>query len=131
MISYYDHKTHKVPKPVIVYDKAGVDDPHDDAALSIDNDGFIWVFVSGRNQVRPGLLFKSQKPYSIDSFDKILDGEMTYPQPWWLMGEDFYICLLNIRERKIGRGNYSGRRVQMVSTGHPIRNLQVWEVITR
>jgi hypothetical protein len=89
MISYFDHKSKQVPKPVIVYDKQGVNDPHDNAALSIDNKGFIWVFVSGRGTSRPGLIFKSAKPYSIENFDKILEGEMTYPQPWWVKGKGF------------------------------------------
>jgi len=89
MISYYDHKSHNVPKPVIVYDKQGIKDPHDNAALSIDNEGYIWVFVSGRGTTRPGFIFRSTRPYSIDSFDKIIQGEMTYPQPWWLTGKGF------------------------------------------
>lgn len=89
MISYFDHKTKMVPKPVIVYDKLGVNDPHDNAALSIDSNGYIWVFVSGRGTSRPGLLFKSTKPYSIESFDEILQGEMTYPQPWWVEDKGF------------------------------------------
>src|SRR5690349_9551311 len=49
MVSYYDHAKKEVPRPVIVYDKKGVDDPHDNASLSIDKQGYIWVFVSGRN----------------------------------------------------------------------------------
>jgi hypothetical protein len=89
MISCYDHHKHTVPKPVIVYDKMGVDDPHDNAALSIDADGHIWVFVSGRNTSRPGIIFKSRKPYDINSFQKIREGEMTYPQPWWINGKGF------------------------------------------
>lgn len=90
MISYYDHKKQGVPKPVIVYDKNGVDDPHDNAALSIDKQGYIWVFVSGRNTRRPGLIFKSRTPFSIDAFDKIKEGEMTYPQPWWFNSNGFF-----------------------------------------
>jgi hypothetical protein len=89
MISYYDHQKKIVPKPVIVYDKEGVNDPHDDAAICIDENGFIWVFVSGRMTLRPGLIFRSTKPYSIDGFEKILVGEMTYPQPWWIKDEGF------------------------------------------
>jgi len=89
MISYFDHKTHKVPKPVIVYDKMGVNDPHDNASMSIDDSGYLWVFISGRGNTRPGLIFKSNKPYSIDTFEKILSEEMTYPQPWWIPGEGF------------------------------------------
>jgi hypothetical protein len=89
MVSYYDHVTHKVPKPVIVYDKEGVDDPHDNSSISIDNQGYIWVFVSGRMRFRPGFIFRSTKPYSIDGFEKIREAEMTYPQPWWVNGKGF------------------------------------------
>jgi hypothetical protein len=89
MISYYDHRTKMVPRPVIVYDKMGIDDPHDNAALSIDDEGYIWVFISGRSRLRPGYIFKSRAPYSIESFEKILEGEMTYPQPWMVTGKGF------------------------------------------
>jgi hypothetical protein len=89
MVSYYDHKKGVVPKPVIVYDKAGVDDPHDNASISLDENGYLWVFVSGRNTRRPGLIFKSKAPYSIESFEQIWEGEITYPQPWRLEGKEF------------------------------------------
>lgn len=89
MMSYYDHKKGVVPKPVIVLDKQGVDDPHDNASISIDERGFVWVFVSGRNTSRPGMIFKSRKPHSIDNFEKIRQAEMTYPQPWWNKGRGF------------------------------------------
>src|SRR5512133_1428309 len=89
MVSYFDHKTGMVPRPVIVYDKQGVNDPHDNAALSIDDKGYIWVFVSGRSRARPGFIFKSQKPFNIEKFDMLREGEMTYPQPWWIKGKGF------------------------------------------
>jgi hypothetical protein len=89
MLSYYDHQKKTVPKPVIVYDKVGVDDPHDNASLSIDEQGYIWVFVSGRNTSRPGLIFKSRQPYNIHDFEKIKEGEMTYPQPWYTREKGF------------------------------------------
>lgn len=90
MLSYYDHKKNTVPRPVIVYDKQGVNDPHDNASLSIDEDGYIWVFVSGRNTTRPGLIFKSATPYAIDSFIKIREADMTYPQPWHFNNKGFF-----------------------------------------
>lgn len=89
MISYYDHKTKTVPKPVIVCDKRGVDDPHDNGSLAIDKDGYIWVFVSGRNVIRLGQIYKSTSPYSIDSFEKMHETVMTYPQPWFIEGKGF------------------------------------------
>lgn len=89
MISYYDHKTRKVPRPVVVYSRKGVDDPHDNGTLSIDGEGYIWVFASGRNVTRPGVIFKSTRPYSIDSFEKVHETIMTYPQPWWFKDKGF------------------------------------------
>lgn len=89
MISYYDHQKKVVPKPVVVLDKQGVDDPHDDASISIDEEGYIWVFVSGRAKLRPGFIFKSAAPYSIERFDQIVEKEMTYPQPWRQAGKGF------------------------------------------
>ncbi len=89
MISYYDHKRHVVPRPVVVCDKNGVDDPHDNGSLAIDNDGYLWVFVSGRNVSRLGAIYRSTQPYSIDSFEKVHETVMTYPQPWWIEGQGF------------------------------------------
>jgi len=82
MVSYYDHKTGTVPRPVIVHDKQGVDDPHDNGSINIDAAGHIWLFVSGRGRHRPGFKYRSQQPYSIVAFDRISEEEMTYPQPW-------------------------------------------------
>ena len=87
MISYYDHATGTVPRPTIVHDKGGVDDPHDNPSLSIDPQGYIWVFVSGRAKLRPGFIYRSEQPYSIDRFELVRQGEFTYPQPRWIEGE--------------------------------------------
>jgi len=81
MISYYDHQTGQVPQPTVVYDKQGVDDPHDNPSLLIDNEGYLWVFVSGRGRRRPGYKYRSEKPHDIGSFVQITEEEMTYPQP--------------------------------------------------
>lgn len=82
MIGEYDHKTGMVSKPTVVSDKNGIKDPHDNPSILIDNDGFIWVFISGRGRVRPGYKYKSSKPYNIDNFVPVTEEEMTYPQPW-------------------------------------------------
>lgn len=91
MISYFDHKSRKVPRPVVVYDKMGVTDAQDNASLSIDSNGNIWVFVSGRGRTRPGLIFKSTLPWSIESFDLVLEGEILFPQPVWLNDSCFFL----------------------------------------
>jgi hypothetical protein len=81
MISYYDHKKKVVPKPTVVYDKFGIDDPHDNPSLALDRYGYLWVFVSGRGAKRAGFKYRSDRPYDISSFSRITEEEMTYPQP--------------------------------------------------
>lgn len=89
MASYYDHRTGKVPKPVVVHDKQGVDDPHDNPSLQIDESGHLWVFVSGRGRKRPGHVYRSDRPFDIASFSHLGEREFTYPQPWWIDGDGF------------------------------------------
>jgi len=89
MVSYYDHTRGGVPRPTIVHDKGGVNDPHDNPSICLDEHGYIWVFVSGRGRHRPGFKYRSIEPYCIDAFEQITEEEMTYPQPWWVAGRGF------------------------------------------
>lgn len=89
MISYFDHATGKVPKPTAVHDKLTVNDPHDNPSLSIDGQGHLWVFVSGRAKARPGFIYRSVRPYDINEFELIEESEFTYPQPWWTADHGF------------------------------------------
>ena len=106
MASYYDHKKKVVPRPVVVCDKNGVDDPHDNGSISIDKDGYIWVFVSGRNVSRLGTVYKSREPYSIDSFEKMYEAVFTYPQPWYVEGEGFMHLFTKYTGKNRGRELY-------------------------
>jgi hypothetical protein len=90
MASYYDHATGRVPRPTLVLDKQGVNDPHDNAALAIDPQGYLWIFVSGRAKARPGWKFRSKQPYSVAAFEFIRQDEMTYPQPRYIPGRGFF-----------------------------------------
>jgi hypothetical protein len=90
MASYYDHRRHVVPRPTIVHDKQGVNDPHDNPSLGIDAEGHLWIFVSGRAKVRPGLIYRSVKPYSTEEFEQVSQSEFTYPQPRWIEGRGWF-----------------------------------------
>ena len=89
MASYYDHEKGVVPRPTIVHDKQGIDDPHDNPSLAIDEHGHLWVFISGRGRSRPGFIYRSQEPYCTDAFERVYQGEFTYPQAWWVEGKGF------------------------------------------
>lgn len=82
MIGEFNHKTGMVSKPTVVYDKQGIDDPHDNPSLLMDDEGFIWVFISGRGRTRPGFKYRSKNPFDIAEFKQITEEEMTYPQAW-------------------------------------------------
>ena len=92
MVSYFDHRNNTVPQPTVVHDKNGVDDPHDNPSISIDGNGYLWIFVSGRGRRRPGYIYKSKRPYDIEVFDLVLEREYAYPQPWWIDGKGFFWC---------------------------------------
>jgi len=92
MVSYYDHRRGVVPRPRIVHDKGGVRDPHDNPSLCLDGEGHVWVFVSGRANHRPGYKYRSAEPYRIDRFERVWEGIVAYPQPWWIGGKGFLHC---------------------------------------
>ena len=89
VISYYDHSTGKVARPVIVMDKSPVDDPHDNASLTLDDKGHLWLFVSGRSKQRLGRIYRSKVPYEINEWLNLGDSEFTYPQPWYFADKGF------------------------------------------
>lgn len=93
MIGCYDHRTDKVCKPRVVYDKGvfGVIDPHDDPTVQLDRDGHIWVFVAGRGNSRAGLRFRSVRPYDITEFEYINESIMAYPQVMYSKEKGFFL----------------------------------------
>lgn len=93
MVAYYDHARGVVPRPVALHADPAVDDPHDNASLQITPDGHVWVFKSGRGRLRPGIVFRSVKPYDIGAFERVSMQEMTYPQAWAGVADDAFLVL--------------------------------------
>ena len=91
MISCYDHKTGMVQKPTVVYDKGKVNDPHDNPALLIDPDGYLWVYVAGRGNHRIGFRYRSVRPFDISAFEEKGGGIMAYPQPYYVEGKGHFL----------------------------------------
>lgn len=114
LISYYDHRTGKVARPRVVRD-TNTGDAHDNPSLSIDEDGFLWVFCNVHgNADRRALLYKGTRPYSIDSFREVELPEDVFPQqrfnyaqPWHVLGEG--LLLLHTRYT-------NGRQLYMTTT---------------
>ncbi len=70
MVSYFDHETGMVPKPVMLLDKQ-TDDAHDNPVMSIDAQGYLWVFSTSHGRARPSYIHRSTKPYDINEFVQI------------------------------------------------------------
>lgn len=109
-VSYFDHKTGKVPKPTIVLDKK-TNNAHDNPVMNIDKDGYIWIFSTAHGTNTPAYVHKSIKPYDIDAFEqvpvtKIVDGKpvpmdnFSYLQSWYQPNNGF-INLFTHYDRKV------------------------------
>lgn len=99
MVSYYDHATGKVHKPTLVMDKQTTD-AHDNPVMSIDEQGYIYIFSTSHGTSRPSYIHKSKRPYNIKAFEtleatKLEEGQRTpmdnfsYMQSWYVPGHGF------------------------------------------
>lgn len=101
MVSYFDHKTQRVPRPTILLDK-NTSDAHDNPVISVDDDGYIWIFSTSHGRSRPSYIHRSSKPYDVETFERVHatyqtpDGKkpitnFSYMQAWHLPGRGF-VC---------------------------------------
>lgn len=99
MVSYYDHATGRVPRPTMLLDKK-TSDAHDNPVISLDQDGYIWIFSTSHGTSRPSYIHKSKRPYDIDEFELVPatkeSGEgreritnFSYMQAWNVPGKGF------------------------------------------
>ncbi|HOJ32047.1 MAG TPA: BNR-4 repeat-containing protein [Candidatus Hydrogenedentes bacterium] len=88
MVSYYDHRTKTVPRPTVLLDK-DTDDAHDNPVISLDDAGYVWVFVSSHGKSRPSYILRGKTPYEVDEFDLISTTNFSYPQPWFIKDQGF------------------------------------------
>ena len=89
MVSYYDHGTGTVPRPVILVNKK-TDDAHDNPVMSIDDSGYIWIFSNAHGAGRPAYIWRSNRPYEISAFTLIKETNFSYGHPWWVPGKGFF-----------------------------------------
>jgi hypothetical protein len=99
MVSYFDHRTGQVPRPTILLDK-GTNDAHDNPVMTIDAQGYLWIFSNSHGISRPSYIHRSTKPYSIDAFERILTTNFSYGQIWHLGRDGFFF--LHTRYSKAG-----------------------------
>jgi hypothetical protein len=83
LVSYYDHATGTVPRPVRILQKR-TEDAHDNPTLSIDAAGHLFVFSSAHGASRPSYIWRSKKPHDIAEWELVEKTNFSYTQPWYL-----------------------------------------------
>ncbi len=103
MVSYFDHESGSFPEPVCVFDKWCAD-PHDNPALQIDPDGFLWLFSPSHGDwTTRSFIHRSRRPYDISDWETVCDGPLfAYPQPW--ISPEHGWCLVHVVYRDNHRG---------------------------
>ncbi|WP_102798919.1 BNR-4 repeat-containing protein [Bowmanella denitrificans] len=141
-VGCFDHVTDELCVPKVVTVKGMnadgrigsiVDDPHDNAALLIDQSGYLWVYVSGRSRMREMEVYKSESPHDHSKFVNVTDDEfkelmdtrermMSYPQPWLVEYEEKLQKVLIHNQYTNGRELYiklpGQKSTKLVSGGH-------------
>ena len=99
MVSYFDHNNGMVPRPTLLMDKQTID-AHDNPVITMDDEGYIYIFSTSHGTSRPSYISKSKVPYSIDNFEQIegtrKEGDQripmtnfSYMQSWYVSGQGF------------------------------------------
>jgi len=105
LVSFYDHRTGRVARPTVVLDKH-TSDAHDNPVLSVDDQGFVWIFSTSHGRSRPSYIHRSVRPYDVDRFELVPavwvtdSGEQpitnfSYWQVWHVAGRGF-VCFFTI-----------------------------------
>ena len=103
MIGAFNHKTKMLANPTLVRD-CKTNDAHANPCMAIDAQGYIFIYCAARGGF-PGRIYRSSKPYAIDTFDMIVQAYMPYPQAW--IGEDGRHFLKFTKYERGGRCIYS------------------------
>lgn len=91
MVSFFDHRSGEVPRPVQLLSRA-TNDAHYNPTLALDREGYLYVFANSHgpgfelnpsdSTYRKAYIFRSTCPFSIRAFRPVLTDLFSYSQPW-------------------------------------------------
>ena len=137
-VSYYDHKSKMVARPVGVIDK-NTTDAHDNPVISIDSEGFIWLFSTSHGVSRPSYIHRSTRPHDISSFEtlspsKAENGQrvpldnFSYLQVYHQPGKGFIALFTHYVQKELKYGRKSLRVISWMTSSDGI-NWSEWKDI--
>jgi hypothetical protein len=129
MVSYYDHERDVVPRPTILLNKE-TDDAHDNPVISVDEQGYIWIFSTSHGTSRPSYVHRSALPYDISTFE-LIDAVYTAQGKEEAMDNFSYVQMRHVP----GQGfvcyftkyNYPAKRTICFMTSRDGRHWSEWQ----
>ncbi len=86
-VGCFDHQAGTVSRPTVLFEApAGT---HGAPAMTIDQDGRLWVFAAALGTPVKPTIYRSVRPYDISEFEKMGEDEFFSPQPWHIPGQGF------------------------------------------
>ncbi|MBI4909935.1 MAG: BNR-4 repeat-containing protein [Acidobacteria bacterium] len=116
MVSYFDHKTKTVPRPVVLVNKK-TGDAHDNPVLAMDGAGHLWVFSNAHGTSRDSFVWRSDRPYDIDGWTLVKTTNFSYGHPRWVDRKGFFF--LHTLYENGGRSLYWNTSADGVQWGEP------------
>ena len=109
-VGVYDGETGLVSRPTVLLDKQ-TNDAHDNPVISVDDQGYVWVFSTSHGTSRPSFVHRSLRPYDVSEFErvkptKIVDGaqvpmtNFSYLQIWNVPKRGF-VAFFTTYDRKL------------------------------
>jgi hypothetical protein len=89
-ISCFDHAAGMLERPRSIV-KQQINNPNDGPALTIDDDGHLWVFATSHRREKPSRIYRSVKPRDLNEFELVVEMEFAFPQPWYLPSHGFVL----------------------------------------
>lgn len=82
VISFYDHATGRVPRPVSVQERS-TNNAHFNPTLAVDRSGYLYVFANIHGGYTAlSHIYRSTCPYSISAFTPVRTDTFSYSQVW-------------------------------------------------
>ncbi|WP_245189490.1 BNR-4 repeat-containing protein [Lunatimonas salinarum] len=125
-VSFFDHRTKQVARPVAVLDKR-TNDAHDNPVMSMDKDGYIWLFSTSHGVWRPSYIHRSVKPYDISEFkpinavktengSKVPMDNFSYVQMYYQPGAGFFGLFTHYEQKELAYGSKQSRIISYMTS---------------
>lgn len=129
-ISYFDHRTGKVPRPTIVLNK-GTIDAHENPVMQVDKDGYLWLFSPTHGAAKTSFIHRSSQPYDIRKFENVYPAweengkqiplnNFSYPQVYYTARQGFIMLFTHYAMQVLKYGKKNCRVIAYMTSADGI-----------